>query len=197
MYAEYSPIGFWIYYLYCGYYHPVSPQEVTRYFVTFLLILIKKINTGKLKKYIQGIHKRMVRFQKWIKNICLTLHGPTYTVSGGNCPSFSCATSSSLLVLTAWPRGQFQRWLCSRPLQRTCYTGSGMSLVWMCVVWPRVHTLKDCNYQMRNLDSCRRWRCVLCPCKVRHTFFIHFWYRTILLCMPCIEKYWIMATHWG
>jgi hypothetical protein len=57
--------------------------------------------------------------------------------------------------------------------------------VWMCVVWPRVHTLKDCNYQMRNLDSCRRWRCMLCPCKVRHTFFIHFWNRTILLCMPC------------
>jgi hypothetical protein len=57
--------------------------------------------------------------------------------------------------------------------------------VWMCVVWPRVHTLKDCNYQMRNLDSCRRWRCTLCPCKVRHKCFIRFWYRTILLCMPC------------
>jgi hypothetical protein len=58
--------------------------------------------------------------------------------------------------------------------------------VWMCVVWPRVHTLKDCNYQMRNLYSCRRWRCMLCPCKVRHKFFIHFWNRTILLCMSCI-----------
>jgi hypothetical protein len=77
-----------------------------------------------------------------------------------------------------------------RPLQRTCYTGSGMSLItgWMCVVWPRVHTLKDCNYQMRNLDRCRRWRCMLCPWKVRNTFFIHFWYRTILLCMPCIYR---------
>jgi hypothetical protein len=38
---------------------------------------------------------------------------------------------------------------------------------------------------MRNLDSCRRWRCMLCPCNVRHKFFIHFWNRTILLCMPC------------
>ena len=27
----------------------------------------------------------------------------TYTVSSGNCPSFSCATSSSLLMLTAGP----------------------------------------------------------------------------------------------
>jgi hypothetical protein len=29
--------------------------------------------------------------------------GTTYTFSGGNCPSFSRATSSSLLMLTAWP----------------------------------------------------------------------------------------------
>ena len=38
---------------------------------------------------------------------------------------------------------------------------------------------------MRNLDSCRRWWCMLCPCNVRHKFVIHFWNRTILLCMPC------------
>ena len=31
--------------------------------------------------------------------------GTTYTVSSGNCPSFSCATSSSLFMLTAGPRG--------------------------------------------------------------------------------------------
>ena len=29
--------------------------------------------------------------------------GKTYTVSSGNCPSFACATSSSLLMLTAGP----------------------------------------------------------------------------------------------
>jgi hypothetical protein len=66
----------------------------------------------------------------------------------------------------------------------------GLGWVWLqCVVWPRVHTLKDCNYQMRNLDSCRRWRCILCPLKVRNNFFIHFWNRTILFCMPfiCID----------
>ena len=27
--------------------------------------------------------------------------GKTYTVSSGNCPSFACATSSSLFMLTA------------------------------------------------------------------------------------------------
>jgi uncharacterized membrane protein (UPF0136 family) len=40
--------------------------------------------------------------------------GETYTVSRGKCPSFSCATSSSLLMLTAGQRGQFLRWSCSR-----------------------------------------------------------------------------------
>jgi len=29
--------------------------------------------------------------------------GTTYTISSGNCPSFACATSSSLLMLTEGP----------------------------------------------------------------------------------------------
>jgi hypothetical protein len=50
---------------------------------------------------------------------------------------------------------------------------------------------------MRNLDSCRRW-CMLCPCNVRHKFFIHFWNRTILLCMPCIEQlFFNLSARWG
>ena len=40
-----------------------------------------------------------------------------YTVSSGNCPSFSC---SSLLMLTAGPRGQFPRWLRSRKRLSVC-----------------------------------------------------------------------------
>jgi hypothetical protein len=39
---------------------------------------------------------------------------------------------------------------------------------------------------MRNLDGCRRWWCMLCPCKLRNKFFINIWNRTILLCIPCI-----------
>ena len=39
---------------------------------------------------------------------------------------------------------------------------------------------------MRNLDSCRCWRCTLCTCKVRNKFLVNFWNRTILLCIPCI-----------
>jgi len=43
---------------------------------------------------------------------------------------------------------------------------------------------------MRNLDSCRCWRCTLCPCKVRNKFLVNFWNRTILLCIPCIFTPW-------
>jgi hypothetical protein len=46
--------------------------------------------------------------------------GTTYTVSSGNCPSFSCATSSSLLMLTAGPRDQFPRWRRSRRRLSVC-----------------------------------------------------------------------------
>ena len=46
--------------------------------------------------------------------------GTTYTVSNGNCPSFSCATSSSLLMLTAGPRSQFPRWRRSRKRLSVC-----------------------------------------------------------------------------
>ena len=53
--------------------------------------------------FMQGIHKRMVQFQKLTRNLFLTYTGTTHTVSSGNCPSSSCATSSSLFVLTAGP----------------------------------------------------------------------------------------------
>ena len=43
-----------------------------------------------------------------------------YTVSSGNCPSFSCATSSSLLMLNVGPRGQFPRWRRSRKRLSVC-----------------------------------------------------------------------------
>ena len=52
----------------------------------------------------QGIHKRMVAVWKVNKKFISRLNtGTTYTVSSGNCPSFLCATSSSLLMLTAGP----------------------------------------------------------------------------------------------
>ena len=66
----------------------------------------------------QGIHKRVVPFQKLTRNLFLTLHGHNF--SSSNCPSFSCATSSSLLMLTAGPRGQFPRWRRTRKRLSVC-----------------------------------------------------------------------------
>jgi hypothetical protein len=67
---------------------------------------------------IQGIHKRMVRFQKLTRNLFLTLHGHNLHCQQRQLSSFSCATSSSILMLTAGPRGQFPRWRRSR--KRLC-----------------------------------------------------------------------------
>ena len=39
---------------------------------------------------------------------------------------------------------------------------------------------------MRNLNSCRCWRCTFCPCKVRNKFLVNFWNRTIYLLTHCI-----------
>jgi hypothetical protein len=76
----------------------------------------------QLQLNIQGIHKRMVRFKKLTINLFLTspYTGKTYTVSSGNCPSFVCATSSSILMLTAGPRGQFPRRRRSRKRLSVC-----------------------------------------------------------------------------
>jgi hypothetical protein len=62
----------------------------------------------------------MVRFQKLIKMHFSSYTGTAYTVSSGNCPNFSCATSSSLLMLTAGPRDQFTRWRRSRRRLSLC-----------------------------------------------------------------------------
>jgi hypothetical protein len=43
---------------------------------------------------------------------------PSVSVRSGNCPSYSCNTSSSLLILTAGPRDQFPIWRPSR--RRLC-----------------------------------------------------------------------------
>jgi hypothetical protein len=125
----------------------------------------------------------MVWFKKLTRNLFLTLHGHNVHRQQRQLSKF--------LMLTAGLWGQFPRWL----LQCTCYTESGMNLitVWMCIVWPRAHTLKDCDKRMRNLGSCRCWRCTLCPCKVRNKFLVNFWNRTILLCIPCIYTY--IRTH--
>jgi hypothetical protein len=42
---------------------------------------------------------------------------------------------------------------------------------------------------MRNWDSCRCWRCRLCPWKFINKFLVNFWTCTFILCIPCIYIY--------
>jgi hypothetical protein len=67
------------------------------------------------------IHKRMVQFQKLLQMYFSPYTSTTYTVSSGNCPSFSYATSSSFLMLIEGPQDQFARWSHSRIKLSVCY----------------------------------------------------------------------------
>ena len=84
----------------------------------------------------------MVRIQKLTRNFS-PYTGTTYTVSSGNCPSFSCATSSSLLMLTAEPRGQFPRWRRSRKRLSVCSVLRCPDLWLQCSVEFRARFRKD------------------------------------------------------
>ena len=74
--------------------------------------------------------------------------GTTYTVSTSNCPSFSCATSSSLLLLTAGPRGQFLRWRRSRKRLSVCSVLRCPDLWLQCSV-----SFVHCNHRSGHLKT--------------------------------------------
>ena len=75
---------------------------------------------GSTSIYIQDIHKRMVRFQKLTKQFISHLTRAQRTPSAAATVQFSCATSSSFLMLTARPRAQFPRWRRSRKRRSVC-----------------------------------------------------------------------------
>jgi hypothetical protein len=61
--------------------------------------------------------KEWCGFKSWYKMYFSPYTGKTYTVGCGNCTRYSCATSSSLLMLTTGPRDRFARWRrCRRRL---------------------------------------------------------------------------------
>ena len=156
----------------------------------------------------------MVRFQKLTRNLFLTLLG--HNVSSCNCLSFSCATSSSLLMLTAGPRGQFPRWRRSRKMLSVCSVLRCPDLWLQCSV-----SFVHCNHRSGHLKTEHTESLFLlrlhlgnwprgpavsmrsellvaheklgqlplltsCPSKVRNKFLVNFWNRTVLLCIPCI-----------
>ena len=77
-------------------------------------------NRGSLSTGNTGYTQKKGAVSKVNKKFISPYTGITYNVSSGNCPSFSCATSSSLLMLTAGPQGQFPRWRRSRKRLSLC-----------------------------------------------------------------------------
>ena len=69
---------------------------------------------------VQCVYKWMVQFQKLTRNLFLTLHGHNVHRQQQQLTSFSCATGSSLFMLTAGPRGQLPRWRRSRKRLSVC-----------------------------------------------------------------------------
>jgi len=74
--------------------------------------------------------------------------GTTYTISSSNCPSFSCANNSSLLILTPGPRGQFPRWCRSRKRLSVCSVLRCPNLWLQCSV-----SFLHCNHRSGHLKT--------------------------------------------
>ena len=125
----------------------------------------------------------MVRFQKLTRNFS-PYTGTTYTVSSGNCPSFSCVTSSSLLMLTAGPRGQFPRWRRSRKKLSVCF-----------VLWCPDLRLQCSVSFVQGLEKTHHARCVFSnPCT---TLALHCNHRAGHLKTEHTESFFLLRRHLG
>ena len=97
--------------------------------------------------------KEWCGFKSWQEIYFSPYTGTTYTVSSDNCPSFSCATSSSLLMFTAGPRGQFPRLHRSRKRLSVCSVLSCPDLWLQCSV-SFVHGLEKTHHAFRKDAWC-------------------------------------------
>jgi hypothetical protein len=131
--------------------------------------------------YIQGVYKRMVRFQKCIKRLhsaterCSPHSPPLTPIFTGMYENYSIVFSNSagsdmLQMETTTYTYNMGRILSSCGCV-SCDLGAHIEGLWL---------------MYKNLDSCRCCRCTFCPCKVRNKFLVNFWNCTILLWIPCI-----------
>jgi len=105
----------------------MDTSATTMIFRSVIVIVVMKLHISTHDPYIYTyihtyrIYKKECCGLKTSQEIYFSPYtGTPYTVSSGNCPSFSCAISSSLLMLTAGPRGRFPRWRRSRKRLSVC-----------------------------------------------------------------------------
>ena len=134
--------------------------------------------------YIQGIHKRMVRFQKSTRNLFLSLRGHNVHRQQRQLSKFLMRYQQFVSHAYCGSAGPVSE-MASQHEKAFCVLRFEVSKSVITVHREfRARFGKDAR--MRNLDSCRCWRCTLCPRKVRNEFLVNFWNRTILLCVPCV-----------
>jgi hypothetical protein len=115
--------------------------------------------------YIQGVYKRMVRFQKFIK----WLHFAT-----GRCSPHFHRNVRELLnrVLQQLSAGsdvlQMETTTSTYYMVRIRLSCGCVSYDPVCSHW------RIMINAYKNLDSCRCWRCTFCPCKMRNKFLVNF-----------------------
>jgi hypothetical protein len=122
--------------------------------------------------YIQGVYKRMVRVQIFIKR----LHSATGRCSPPTPFSQDCTRATQSCSPTLLDR------TCCKWRQLHTHT------IWdefdyrvdVCRVTQGAH-IEGLWLMHKNVDSCHCWRCTFCPCKVRNKFLVNFLNRTILL----------------
>ena len=97
-------------------------------------ISVTECSSGTTKKFAQ---LELIATIELKNTVCLQMNGSVSKVNNkfishltraqrtpsaaATVPSFSCATSGSLFMLTAGPRGQFTRWRRSRKRPSVCY----------------------------------------------------------------------------
>ena len=135
--------------------------------------------------HIQGIHKIMAQFQKLTRNLFLTLHWHNLHSQQRQLSMFLMRYQQFASHAYCEAAGPVSK-MASQQGKAFCVLRFEVSRSVITVQREfRARFRKDAPC-MRNLDSCRCWRCTLCPCKVRNKFLVNFWNRTILLCIPCI-----------
>ena len=128
------------------------------------------------------VYTWMVRFQKLTRNLFLTLHGHNVHRQQRHLSKFLMRYQQFASHAYCGAEGPISK-MASQQEKAFCVLRFEVSRSVITVQREfRSRFRKDSR--LRSLDSCRCWRCTLCPCKVRNKFLVNFCNSTILLCIP-------------
>jgi hypothetical protein len=134
--------------------------------------------------YNTGIHKRMMRFQKWIRNLFLNLHGHNIHRQRQQPAKFLSMLSSD----TRGRPGLLP--LHKHPVSTNCQYH--LLIIFLCGAsfWNRARNsrctvITDLDTWKEKLGQLPPLMVYVVPVKGEKSIFIKFWNRAILFCIPC------------